>query len=155
MIAEDSLGKLTEANSTLKNNLKTWITRHKMVTDTVDILNALIVNLAIHFKVVADVGYNKFDVLNSCIAALEDNYNIKFDIGEPLFYGDVFRVLKDVDGVLDVTEVFAKVKTGGEYSTSNFSIMENLSVDGTSVTLSENQIFEIKFFNKDLVGTIL
>jgi|10_taG_2_1085330.scaffolds.fasta_scaffold00133_11 hypothetical protein len=155
IISEDSFGKFVESTATLKNNLRTWITRHKMITDTVDILNALIVNVSINFTIVADVNKNKFDVLNGCIMALEDYYDIKFNIGEPLFYGDVFRVLKDVDGVLDVVEVFAKTATGGDYSTSNFSIADNLAADGRSITLKENQVFEIKFFDRDLIGTVL
>ena len=155
IISENSTAQLVESNTTIKNNLRTWITRHKMITDTVDILDALIVNISINFTVVADVNKNKFDVLNSCVEKLEDHFDIKFDIGEPLFYNDVFRVLKDVDGVLDVVEVFATVNTGGDYATSNFFITNNLSVDGRSVTLKENQIFEIKFFDKDLIGTVL
>jgi len=155
IISEDADGQFIESNSTIKNNLKTWITRHKMITDTVDILNAEIINLVIHFTVIADVGQNKFDVLNNCIAALIDIYTVKFNIGEPLFYGDAFRELKDVDGVLDVTEVFATARSGGIYSNSSFSITENLSSDGRAVVLGEKQIFEIKYFDRDLVGTVL
>jgi len=155
VISEDSLNFLEETNATLKNNLKTWLTRHKMITDTVDILDAKVVNLAINFTVIADVGTNKFDVLNLCIAALADLYKNKFDIGEPLFYGDVYRELKNVDSVLDVTEVFATLREGGNYSNSGVSITENLSVDGRALTLNEDQIFEIKYLDKDLVGTVL
>jgi hypothetical protein len=155
VISEDANGKFIESNSTLKNNLKTWITRHKMITDTVDILNAETVNLALNFTIVSDVGFNKFDVLNNCIAKLEDYFDVKFEIGEPLFYNDVFRELKDAEGVLDVTEVFATAKSGGDYSNSKFSIVENLAVDGRSLLLQEQQVFEIKYFDRDLIGTVL
>ena len=155
VISEDRDGNFIETNSTIKSNLKTWLTRHKMITDTIDILDAKIVNVAINFTVVADVDRNKYDVLNSCIANLENLYKNKFNVGEPLFYGDVYRELKNVDSVLDVTEVFATVQQGGEYSSSGFSITQNLSTDGRAVLLEDNQIFEIKFFNRDLVGTVL
>ena len=83
------------------------------------------------------------------------HFDVKFEIGEPLFYNDVFRELKDVEGVLDVTEVFATTLSGGDYATSAFSVIENLSVDGRALLLQEQQVFEIKYFNRDLIGTVL
>ena len=126
-----------------------------MITDTVDILNAKIINLSLHFTVVADVDRNKFDVLAACIERLAEFFNTKFDIGEPLFFNDVFRELKDVDGVLDVSEVFCKSLSGGDYASSQFSIADNLSVDGRSLLQQEDQVFEIKFFDRDIIGTVL
>ena len=155
VVSENSLGQFTETNTTIKENLKTWITRHKMITDTVDILDAKIINLSVNFTVVADVDRNKFDVLAACIESLARFFDVKFDIGEPLFFNDVFRELKDVDGVLDVTEVFCKSLSGGDYSSSQFTIADNLSVDGRSLLQQEDQVFEIKFFDKDLIGTVL
>tara|TARA_R100001509_G_scaffold154509_1_gene116208 strand:+ start:3963 stop:5756 length:1794 start_codon:yes stop_codon:yes gene_type:complete len=155
VISENSLGQFTETNTTIKENLKTWITRHKMITDTVDILDAKVINLSVNFTVVADVDRNKFDVLAACIESLARFFDVKFDIGEPLFFNDIFRELKDVDGVLDVTEVFCKSLSGGDYSSSQFTIADNLSVDGRSLLQQEDQVFEIKFFDKDLIGTVL
>ena len=59
-----------------------------MITDTVDILPTQIVNLALNFTVISDVGWNKYDVLNKCIARLEEHFDVKFEIGEPLFYNE-------------------------------------------------------------------
>ena len=58
VLAEDSNVKLIAPNSLLKENLKMWIGRYKMIHDTIDILDAKIVNLGIRFKVVADPEIN-------------------------------------------------------------------------------------------------
>lgn len=155
VVSENASEQFIETNMTIKNNLKTWLTRHKMITDTVDILDAKIINLSLFFTVVAEPEYNKFDVLSACIERLAEFYNVKFEIGEPFFFNDAFRELKDVDGVLDVTEVFCKNLTGGDYSNSDFSITENISVDGRSLLQQEDQVFEIKFFDRDIIGTVL
>ena len=42
VISEDSFGKLIESNGTIKNNLKTWLNQHRMINDTVDILDPYI-----------------------------------------------------------------------------------------------------------------
>lgn len=44
VISEDTTGKLTASNSTIKNNLKTWINQYRMINDTVDILDPFILN---------------------------------------------------------------------------------------------------------------
>ena len=47
IISENSNGNLIPSNSIIKENLKTWINRYKMINDTIDILDAKIVNLGI------------------------------------------------------------------------------------------------------------
>ena len=47
VIAEGPTGDLVTANSVLKNNVKTWIKKNKMINDTVDILDAKILNLEV------------------------------------------------------------------------------------------------------------
>ena len=49
VLSEDSAGDLTTANSTIKNNLKEWINQGRMINDTVDILDAKIINIGIEF----------------------------------------------------------------------------------------------------------
>ena len=65
VLAEDSNGYLTEANNTLKENLKMWLNSYKMIHDTVDILDGKIVNYGIEFHAIANPEYNKYDVLAS------------------------------------------------------------------------------------------
>ena len=52
VISENSIGKLIEANNSIKINLKNWISQYKMITDTVDILDAHVVNFAVKYEVV-------------------------------------------------------------------------------------------------------
>ena len=47
VLSEDENGNMINSNTTLKNNLKTWIASHKMVNDTVDILDGRIINIGI------------------------------------------------------------------------------------------------------------
>ena len=49
VISENSSGKLTAANETLKVNLKNWLAQYKMVNDTLDLLDATIVNFKIDY----------------------------------------------------------------------------------------------------------
>jgi hypothetical protein len=77
-----------------------------------------------------------------------------FYIGEALYISDIYSVLKDVDGVLDVTKVKIFNKTGGNYAETVFDVNTNVSPDGSYLIAPKNCIFEIKFPKVDIKGKI-
>ena len=95
ILSEDTSGFLTQASSTLKNNIKTWLNKNKMINDTIDILDAFVVNLGIEFEIIHDLDYNKYDVLNECIRILSQKFADPLLIGEPIYITDVYNYLND------------------------------------------------------------
>lgn len=153
-LSENSSGKLTVANTTLKNNLKNWITQYKMISDTVDILDAQIVNYDISYEILIDINANRFDVINSCNEKLTSKLAMKQDIGEPIKITDIYRELQKVNGVVDVTSVDIGLKSGGIYSESNYDFDAALSSDGRMIEAQPNVVFELKYPNIDIKGAI-
>ena len=154
VISEDSNGKLVTSNSILKENLKTWIDKSRMITDVVEIVDAKILNFGVDFNVVGDLNKDSSVILQNCINALTNKFNMKADIGEAFYITDVYKELKDVDGVIDVVDVSVNVKQGANYSSTTFNIEENLSSDGRSVIIPRNAIYEVKFPNIDIKGAV-
>jgi hypothetical protein len=155
LISQDRAGLLTATNSTLKQNLKTWLSRYKMINDTIDLLDARVVNFGIEFIVVADYSENKFNVLSAATARLRNYFaNLQFDIGESLYISDVYKELQRVPGVIDVLDVKIVPQVGGVYSDANFDFTERLSPDGRYITSEKDTIFEIKYPNIDIQGSI-
>ena len=154
VISEDKFGKLTTMNSTIKNNLKTWLNHYRMISDTIDILDAYVVNLGIEFIIKPTTGVDKYSLLSVATEALKVYYNTKFYIGEPLYIADIYKVLKSVAGVLDVTNVKIVNKTTTDYSSTNFDINSNMSPDGGYLVAPSNVVFEIKFAETDIKGKI-
>lgn len=155
IISEDNDKKLTLANETIKNNLKTWLNRYKMINDTVDILDARIVNFGIKYMIVADYEENKFTVLNRATAALREFFlRNNYDIGEPIYITDIYKALQKVKGVVDVVDVIIMQKRGGVYSNSTYDFQSAVSNDGRSIMADENVIFEMKYRNTDIIGSV-
>jgi len=154
IISEAADGTLASANSTLKNNVKTWLQKNKMVNDTIDILNAYIVNVGINFEIIVNEDKNRFFILNDAIAKLKEEFQSHFDIGEDFSITDVYSALKKVDGVVDTVKVDIVHKVGGNYSDTSFDVEENMSPDGRLIVVPENVIVELKFPNLDIVGSI-
>ena len=157
IISQDNYGFLTKANGTIKNNLKTYMSRYKMINDTIDILDANIINLSIDFKISAMPDINKYSALdaakNAIVAYFTERSN--YDIGEPLSLTDIFAVLKNTPEVLDVIDVNAGAKHGGDYADSNFVSDLAKTIDNTKIICPYDSIFEIKYPNADIVGIVV
>ena len=155
VISTNTSGKLVPSNTTLKNNIKNWISQYKMINDTVDILDAEIVNFGVKYQVSLEANANRYTVINRANQRLAKDYvKNQFDIGQPILLADVFRELLKVKGILDVQSVQVVPKQGGRYSESNFDFQSNLSADGRMINAAQTTIFEMKFPNTDMEGTI-
>jgi hypothetical protein len=155
VVSEDRFGKLTATNSTIKTNLKTWLSHYRMISDTIDILDPYIINLGIEFIIKPAVGADKYTLLDIAISALAAHYKTRFYIGEHLYISDIYSVLKGVSGILDVTKVKITNKTTAQYSSTYFNIDNNISPDGSYLISPANTIFEIKFPAVDIKGKIV
>ena len=152
--SEDSLGFLIGSNSALKENLKTWLNKYRMINDTVDILDAKIVNIGIEFEVVSSEEVNKYEVLDSAIMALREKFSNKMFIGERFYVTDVYTELNKVRGVVDTVDVKLVSKRAGRYSDSSININQFMSVDGRYLSVPDNVILEIKYPKIDIKGTV-
>ena len=148
-------GELTLASDSLKQNLKTWISKYKMLNDTVDILDPVIVNLGLNFEVITDLTKDTNIVLNTCLTALKASLNEKLNIGEPFYLTDIYKTLNAVPGVVDTKNVIVYQKTGDGYSSSQFSVDDNLSKDGRYLSVPENTIIEIRDLDNDITGVAI
>ena len=155
VISSDGSDKLIAANQTLKNNLKNWLVQYKIINDTIDILDAVIVNFGIEYTVAIDLSSNRYDVISKANTALK-NFLSKnqYDIGEGIQLTDFYKVLQKVRGVIDVINLEIVEKTGNVYSSANFSMLANLSPDGRRVLAADNTVFELKFPSLDIKGSI-
>ena len=154
-LSEDANGNLALANTTTKSNLKVWISRYKTVMDTVDILDARIVNLGIDFVVVGERGKDEATVLSKCYRSiLEEIGEYTLHMGETFFISSIFRALSRVSEVIKISNVKVFQKTGPLYSDIYYDVDERKTPDGTSIVAEKDVVFEIKHPDVDIRGAI-
>jgi len=154
VISEDDFGNLVKSNTTIKNNLKTWVNHYRMLSDTVDIIDAFIINFGIEFVVRPTLNVDKFDLLNACVNALQEQYSLQYFIGENINVANIYSTLSKVRGVLDVSSVKIVNKNGSNYSGVSFNINQNTSPDGSYIIIPKNAVAELKFPTVDIKGKI-
>lgn len=155
VVSENSRGKLVQSNTALKENIKVFLNRYRMLNDTVDIMDAKIVNIGIEFEVVSNEEVDKYNVLDSCIRALRQKYSRPMFIGERFYLTDVFTELNKVRGVADTSKVKLVSKRGANYSSSTLNVEEFMSLDGRYLSVPDNVVLEIKFPKIDIKGTVV
>ena len=152
--SEDPNGNLTKTNATIKKNLKNWLNQYRMMNDTIDILDAKIINIGIKFTIVAQASQDRFTILRVAEEALKEEFLSLGEISEPINIANIYRILNTVPGVSDTVDVTLERKTGSSYSTFNYSIEDGTSFDGRYLIPPEDAIFEIRYLGRDIKGTV-
>ena len=154
VISESLDGFLQTSNNVLKQNVKTWLNSKRLINDSVDILDAKIVNLKIEFEAISVDGANTVSVLNEAVGRLSALYETKMDVGESFSITDVYSTLNAVPNLADTISVKVTRASGTGYSTTNLNIKSQTTPDGRYIRAPKNVIFEVKYPNVDIQGTM-
>ena len=154
IISQDSFEKLMISGDILKKNVKVWLNQHRMINDTIDILDPYILNIGINFVVSAKQGVNKYDLLEKCVNRISEKFGQPYYIGEDVNISQMYKELSKVEGVYEAIDIKITSKVGSNYSNSSININNNLSPDGTKLVIPKNAVVEIKYPDTDIKGQI-
>jgi len=163
----DSNQNLQPLTQTTKQNLKTYLSQFRLITDAINIKDAYVINIAVNFSILTKVSFNKNDVLLRCVSVVKDFFNIdRWQIGQPIVLSDLVYELSLVDGVATIVNpeegnpnnlpivIENKYKANEGYS-GNFYDIQNSLRGGILYSALDPSIFEIKFPNTDIKGKVL
>ena len=155
ILSEDDEGNLSTSNQILKNNIKTWLNQYKMVNDTIDILDGKVINIIIKFIAVVNLDQDKFEALNAGISAVQEIFKEKLDIGQPIYFTKIYDTLNQLDEIVDVVDVdIALAGPGGLYSGYSLNLNDYISSDGRILYAPNDAVYELKYPELDIRGTI-
>lgn len=155
ILALDANGYVILAQNQLKQNLKTYLARFRMMTDAIEIMDGQIINLGLDFSVLTNPDYNKNEVLANCIDSLQDFFNTKnFQLNQPINFTDIHVLLSEIPGVISIIDLKFTNKIGIidglQYSNTTYNVSQNIK--NGILYCQDNAIFEIKYKNKDIRG---
>ena len=152
VVSENVKRELVPSNAALKNNLKVWLNDNRMINDTIDILDAKVVNFGVDYSIVVEAGMNKYDVIQNCSRVLRRRFRRKHGIGEPLDITEIYRILGRLDGVADVVDVNILSKFGGDHSDIRYDFVKATTPDGRYMAVPDNVVLEIRYPFMDITG---
>ncbi len=154
LLSEDSDGHFITSSPVLKNNVKVWLNHYRMVNDTIDIIDPKIINIHIDFVAVVNYDQDKYEALNVAITEIQRMFKEKRDINQPIYITKIYDILNNLEEIVDVTKVTIKNLSGGLYSDETINLKEWTSADGRILYAPENVVYELKYPNTDIRGTI-
>jgi hypothetical protein len=157
VLAYDNNKNLTTANRAIKENLRTYLSQYRMLTDSINIRNGYVINIGVDFDIIPLPNFNANEVILNCVSALKDFFDIdKWQINQPLVYSDVFNELLKVRGVQTVTSV--KFKNLNDELSGYSNVVYDLAEatrNGIVYPSLDPAIFEVKYPNNDIRGRIV
>ena len=166
VLGYDSDKKLSMLNKAVKENIQTYLTQFRMVTDAVNIKDAFVINIGVNFDLLTKVGYNKEEVVLRAIQEVQSFFDIdKWQIGQPIVLADLAYRLSLVDGVSAVVppesnnpnnlpvSIVNKYKESDGYSGNLYDI-NAATKEGIIFPSLDPSCFELKF-SSDIQGRVV
>jgi hypothetical protein len=146
---------LTTASSTVKNNLKTYMSKYMLGTDSLNILDAFVINIEVLYDIIIRPGFSTRDVLERCNRELVSFFDTKnWSIGQSINTSNIYTLLDKVEGVQTVQNISFINKVGGNYSNYEYDI-PGATKSGIVYPSYDPMIFEVKFPQTDIKGRVI
>jgi len=157
ILAQNADGHFTDSNQALLENLRTYLSQYRMLTDALNIKSAFIINLGINFEVIPKPNVNSNEVVLKCIARLKVLlHNDRMQINGPLNISSIVSDLDGIDGVQSIpTFEFVNLHSSNKgYSGNQYDINSAIKNNILYPSLDPS-IFEIKYPNADIKGKVV
>jgi hypothetical protein len=157
ILSKDINNTLSQSNLALKQNLKTYLSQYRMITDAVNIKDAFIINIGINFDIITRPNFNNRLVINNCILALQNYFDInKWQINQPIIIPNIYTLLDKIEGVQTVENIEFINKSGISSNYSQYSYdIKGATINNVIYPSLDPSIFEIKFPETDIQGRVV
>jgi len=157
VLSYNSNKNLTQSNEALVYNIRQYLQKYKIISDSVNIIDGYIINIGVDFKILVYNNFNKKEVLDQCLQKAKDFFNIdKWYFNQPINTNQFELELAKVEGVQSVAEVKFKnlTQNDGDYSPHEYNLSEATHNKIIYPSLDPS-VFEVKYPDNDIRGAVI
>jgi len=157
VLSYNSNKNLTQINEALVYNIRQYLQKYKIISDSVNIIDGYIINIGVDFKILVYNNFNKKEVLDQCLQKAKDFFNIdKWYFNQPININQLELELAKVEGVQSVAEVKFKnlTQNDGDYSPHEYNLSEATHNKIIYPSLDPS-VFEVKYPDNDIRGAVI
>tara|TARA_R110000744_G_scaffold11874_1_gene35870 strand:+ start:1111 stop:2952 length:1842 start_codon:yes stop_codon:yes gene_type:complete len=135
-------GTLTSnVSSTLKNNIATYLSNHRMINDYIMVGSAKVIDLRLEIDLIIANGVNQSEVVTSVISIVGEYFKTdKIEMGQDLALGELRKQIMNQDGVVNIVDVRVYNQVGDPYSQS-VSTQPYINATTKQIGLIDDTIF--------------
>ncbi len=157
VLSRDKNRQLILAPDSLKQSLSRYLSKFRIVSDAIDILDASIINIGVNYTVTIRQDAIPAVVTSAVNKRLESYFNVEnFQIDQPIKMGEVENLILNTADVEAITNLNFVNKRGTEGNNvySNFSYNPSRNIDRGYLFPPTGGIFEVKYVKDDIIGRI-
>ena len=141
----------------LNKNIQTYLSDYRMLTDTILLKPAYIINIQVGFDVIIRPNYTSREVIAACLVALKAYFaRENWQINQPIIMSEIYTLLDQIAGVQTVQKVAIKNIAGTTAGYSQYSYdIPGASLNGVIYPSLDPSIFEVKYPDTDIQGRIV
>ena len=150
-------GTFTAPGLALNKNIQTYLSDYRMLTDTILLKSAYIINIQVGFDVIIRPNYTSREVIAACLVSLKAYFaRENWQINQPIIMSEIYTLLDQIAGVQTVQKVAIKNIAGTTAGYSQYSYdIPGASLNGVIYPSLDPSIFEVKYPDTDIQGRIV
>jgi len=157
VLSYDSSKNLIAPNEAIRENLRTYLSNYRMLTDAINIKTAYVVNIGIEFEVIPTPNSNSNEVLLRCVNRLKQMFdNDRMQVNGPISISNIISEIDRLEGVQSVPrlEIINLFDMNKGYAGNVYDIA-SATKNGIVYPSLDPCIFEIKYPNSDIKGRVV
>jgi hypothetical protein len=157
LLSYNADGTFTDPGPALNKNIQTYLENYRMLTDTIYLKPAYIINIQVNFSVVLRPNFTSREVLAGCLTLLKGYFaRENWQINQPIVLSEIYTLLDQIAGVQTVQKVTINNIAGTSAGYSQYSYdISGASLNGTIYPSLDPSIFEVKYPDIDIQGRVV
>ncbi len=150
-------GTFTDPGPALNKNIQTYLEDYRMLTDTIHLKPAYIINIKVSFDIVTRPNFTSREVIEGCLAVLRVYFNREnWQINQPIVLSEIYTLLDQIAGVQTVQRVSITNLAGTSSGYSQYSYdIPGATLNGVIYPSLDPSIFEVKYPDIDIQGRVV
>ena len=151
-------GTLTSnVSSTLKNNIATYLSNHRMLNDYIIVGSAKVIDLSFEIDLILNNDVNQGEVVTDVITIVGDYFDVnKIEMGQDLSLGELRKQIMNEPGVINIVDIRVYNKVGDPYSQSvstqpySNGTTKQIGLIDDTIFAQPDEILQIRFPERDI-----
>jgi len=157
LLSYDTDGTFTQPGIALNKNIQTYLSDYRMLTDTILLKPAYIINIQVGFDIIIRPNYTSREVIAACLVSLKAYFaRENWQINQPIIMSEIYTLLDQIAGVQTVQKVNIRNIAGTTAGYSQYSYdIPGATLNGVIYPSLDPSIFEVKYPDTDIQGRIV
>lgn len=150
-------GQFETPGPAILQNIQTYLKEYRMLTDTIRLKSAFIINIKVSFDIVVLPNYSARDTIANCLAVLKVFFNREnWQVNQPIIIANIYTLLSQVAGVQTTNRISITNLSGTNTGYSQYSYdITGATLNGVIYPSLDPSIFEVKYPDVDIQGRVV